>query len=313
MLAQGIATDTTHFLTANNLDDYSAWSFSKQTGTNGTFSNYNGINGNGLQIRYTFPPSGGSVNLEIPIGSSFTRSNPMAFFIYSTTSSDKLEIKFTDLDGSVFVVKPSLGKYSGKWNHVTAYLNNTTYDRGGNTTFDTPSKFSLAISGSTLSSGTVFIDEIGQGKAGLASSFQPIIDPDSELDGIGFAQRLDTVIQLEDSLVLKHLEALQDQSTTAANLMPTYSLQSKVFPNPFTTTLTINYQADSNSPITINIYNSEGLKVKTIENKDVSGGNYSVSWDGTDADGEKVDHGVYLVQLIVGKHIENARILYLKE
>lgn len=312
-MAQGVANDTTHYLVANNLDDYSAWSFSKQIRTNGTVSNYNGINGDGLQIRYSFPPSGGWVNLEIPIGSSFTRSNPMAFFIYSTNSSDKLEIKFTDQDGSVFNVKPSLGKYSGGWNHVTAYLKNTTYDLGGDTTFNTPSKFSLAISGVALSSGTIFLDEIGSGIAGLASSFQPTIDPDSEFSEIDFAQRHDTVIQPKAPLVLKHLQALQVQSTTAVNLMPTNLLHLTVFPNPFTTTLTINYQAGSNSPITINIFNNDGLKVKTIENKDVSGGNYSVFWDGTDADGKKVNPGVYLVQLVSGKQKENVRVLYFKE
>ena len=313
VMAQGVATDTTHYLLAGNLDDYSAWSFSKQTGTSGTLSNYHGINGNGLQIRYTFPPSGGWVNLEIPIGSSFTQSNPMVFFIYSTNSSDKIEIKFTDQDGSLFDVKPSLAKYSGGWNHVTAYLNNTTYDWGGNPTFDTPSKFSLAISGIALSSGTVFFDEIGIGKTGLLSSFQPTIDPDSQLVGAGFAQRRDLGVQPEDPLVLKYLEALQDQSTTDGNLLPNYSLQLTVFPNPFTTSLSINYKAGINSPIAVNIFNSDGIKVKTIENKDVSDGNYSLNWDGKDAEGKKVNPGVYLVQLVSGKHIESARVLYLKE
>jgi len=232
-MAQGIATDTTKYLLADNLDNYSAWSFSKQSGTNGTVSNYNGINGNGLQISYTFPPSGGWVNLEIPIGSSFTMLNPMVFFIYSTNSSDKLEIKFTDNDGSVFDVKPSLGKYFGSWNHVTAYINNSNYDWGGNSTFDTPTKFSIAISGVALSSGRVFLDEIGPGKAGLTSSFPPTIDPDSKLAGIGFTQRRDTAITLEDPLVLKYLEALQDQSTIARNLVPTYlgGLQAHTFNN----------------------------------------------------------------------------------
>lgn len=220
--AQGVATDTTPYLLGNNLDYYSTWSFSKQTGTLGTVSNYNGINGNGLKVSYTFPASGGWVNLEIPIGTTFTKSNPLVFFIYTSSASAYLEIKLIDNDGSVFYVKPSLSKYSGGWHHVTAYLDNTNYAWGGNTTFDTPSRFSLAISGSGAGSGTVYFDEIGIGKAGLASSFLPTIDPDSELAGVGFAQRRDAAITPEDPLVLTYLKELQDQSTIAGNLVPTY-------------------------------------------------------------------------------------------
>src|ERR1035437_6214053 len=75
--AQRVTTDTTNYLLANSMDIYSAWSFSKQTGTNGSLSNYNGLNGDGLRINYTFPSTGGWVNLEIPFGSSYTKTNPV--------------------------------------------------------------------------------------------------------------------------------------------------------------------------------------------------------------------------------------------
>src|SRR5512133_2143282 len=99
---QGVPTDTTPYLATGNLDNYAAWSFSKQSGTIGTVSKYNGLNGNGLRIGYTFPASGGWVNLEIPSGNSFTKASPFVFHIYSTNSTDHLEIKFIDQDGSVF-------------------------------------------------------------------------------------------------------------------------------------------------------------------------------------------------------------------
>jgi len=220
--AQGTSTDTTNYLLGGSFDNYSAWSFSKQTGTNGTLSNYNGLNGDGLQINYTFPSTGGWVNLEIPIGSAYTNANPLVFFISAANSTDKLEIKFIDSDGSVFDLKPSLGKYSVGWYHVTAYLSNASYDWGGNSTFNTPSRFSIAISGPSASSGTVYLDEIGIGKPGLASSFLPTIDPNSELTGTGFIQRRDLSITPEDPLVLKFLEGLQDYSTIAKNIVPTY-------------------------------------------------------------------------------------------
>lgn len=231
--AQGLAADTTNYLQAGNLDNYLAWSFSKQSGTTGTITNFSGLNGNGLKVNYTFPSSGGWVNLEISVGAAFTRSNPMVFFIYTTPSTANLEIKFIDKDGSVFDVRPSLSKYANGWHQVTAYLDNTAYAWGGNPTFDIPAKFSLAISAPAACSGTVYFDQTGIGKAGLPSSFMSTIDPNSQLPGIGFAQRRDTAMTGEDPLVLKYLEQMQDQGSPATLLLPTYygGVQAQTFNN----------------------------------------------------------------------------------
>ena len=231
--SQGVTIDTTSYLMAGNLDNYAAWSFSKQSGTLGTVSNYNGLNSNGLRVSYTFPSSGGWVNLEIPIGSAFTRSTPMVFHIYSAHATDYLEIKFIDQDGSVFDLRPSLDKYVGSWHHITAYLSNTSHAWGGNASFDTPVKFSLAISGTGASSGSVYFDEIGIGKAGLPSSFQPTIDPNSEMPGTGFAQRRAEAMTAEDLLVLEYLKQMQDKGSPSAQLLPTYytGLQAQTFNN----------------------------------------------------------------------------------
>ncbi|MGE5393773.1 MAG: T9SS type A sorting domain-containing protein [Candidatus Saccharibacteria bacterium] len=231
--AQGLSSDTASYLLDGNLDTYSAWSFSKQSGTLGAVANYAGINGNGLKVTYTFPSTGGWVNLEIPLAASFTRSNPMVFFIEATPSAANLEIKFIDKDGSVFDVRPSLSKYANGWYQVTAYLDNTSYAWGGNPTFDIPAKFSLAISAQGSESGTVYFDEIGIGKAGLPSSFLPTIDPNSLLAGIGFTQRRDTALTPEDPLVLQYLKQLQDQGSPTAALLPTYygGIQAQTFNN----------------------------------------------------------------------------------
>lgn len=219
---QGITSDTTNYLANGNMDNYKSWSFARQTGATGTLNTFAGLHGDGLKIDYNFPASGGWVNLEIPVGSIFTKNNPLVFFVYSASTAGKLEIKFIDSDGSVFMVKPALSNYSGNWVHVAAYIDNTSYAWGGNSSFGTPAKFSIAVSGENSSSGTVYIDEVGVGKPGLASSFLPTTDPNSELAGVGFAQRRDTIITPEDPLVLAYLENLQDQSTSSGKLVPTY-------------------------------------------------------------------------------------------
>lgn len=231
--AQGVASDTTRYLLAGNLDNYTAWSLSKQAGSVASVSNYSGLNGDGLKVNYSFPLSGGWINLEIPIPSAFTKSNPFVFYIYSINQNANLEIKFIDNDGSVFDVRPALSKYVNGWHAVTAYLDNTSYAWGGNSTFEVPAKFSLAISASGAGDGTVYFDEIGVGKAGLPSSFLPTIDPNSQLSGIGFIQRRDTAMIAEDPLVLTYLEQLQDQGSVAAVLLPTYygGIQAQTFNN----------------------------------------------------------------------------------
>lgn len=220
--AQGLPSDTTSYLLQGNLDNYSEWSFSRQTGSSGTLGSYSGLNGNGLKVSYSFPSSGGWVNLEIPVGNLFTRSHPLVFFVHTTPSTATLEIKLIDRDGSVFNVNPFLNKYANGWHPVTAYLDNMSYAWGGNPTFDIPSRFSLAISAPVASSGTVYFDEVGIGKAGLPSSFLPTVDPNSQLPGIGFIQRRDTVLTAEDPLVLKYLQLLQDYGSPSQALLPTY-------------------------------------------------------------------------------------------
>lgn len=236
-LAQGVPSDTTSYLLGANLDSWPAWSFSRQTGTMGAVSNFSGIEGNGLRVTYTFPASGGWVNLEIPMPAAYTKAHPMVFFIFTASSYGQLEIKFTDTDGSVFAVQPPLRSYAGKWAAVTTYLDNTSYAWGGNDTFGTPARFSLAISAQGAANGTVFFDQIGIGQPGLPSSFLPTIDPNSTLSGIGFAQRRDLALTPEDPLVLQYLKALQDQSTPDRQLVPTYKggVQAQTFNNCLTT------------------------------------------------------------------------------
>lgn len=234
--SQSIPADTTNYLASKSLDSYTGWSFSRQTGTSGSVANFNGLHGDGLKLDFNFPASGGWVNLEVPVGTSFSVSNPFVFFIYSTTAVGKLEIKFIDRDGSVFWIKPALSNYAGRWTHVCAYLENAGYAWGGDSKFDTPAKFSIAISNDAAGSGTIYLDETGVGKLNLPSSFLPTLDPNYNLPGIGFDQRRDTTLTPEDPLVLAYLGNLQDFSSNRKQLVPTYwkGLQAQTFNNCLT-------------------------------------------------------------------------------
>ncbi len=72
---------------------------------------------------------------------------------------------------------------------------------------------------------------------------------------------------------------------------------SQNYPNPFNPTTVINFSVPVESNVTITIYNMLGQTVATIVNQEVTPGNYTVTWNGTDDSGLKVSSGIYLYEL----------------
>ncbi|MCF8381233.1 MAG: T9SS type A sorting domain-containing protein [Bacteroidales bacterium] len=210
-------SDTTDYLYSSSWDNKLLWNLNYPTGSSATVDNFNGINNDGISVSFSFPASGGWFDLSKTVEESYDLNKPMVFFVKST-STDILELKFTDIDGSVFGVKTNLIDYNDEWKHIVVYLENTSYWWGGDSKFDKISKFSVAVSGN--GSGYLWLDEIGIGKEGLQTSFPSTYDPDSTLSGIGFAQRRDASMVEEDSLVLEYLKVLQDVSSPARQIIP---------------------------------------------------------------------------------------------
>jgi len=69
------------------------------------------------------------------------------------------------------------------------------------------------------------------------------------------------------------------------------------YPNPFTYQTTINYSLTSDQKVDVSIYNSYGQKSKTLVSAELSEGEYSVTWNGTDNSGSEVPKGMYMVQI----------------
>lgn len=216
-LSQGVTSDTVNYLSSQNWDDNSLWNLSQNSDVTAAKANFNGLHGNGIAVTYTFPTQGDWFDLNIPLPDTFQSTNSIAFFVKSSNTSNNLELKFTDTDGSTFRRVVPMSRFSN-WEHVVIYLDDMQYAWGGNSTFDQFSSFSIAASG--IGSGTLWIDEAGIGKDTLKSTFSPVYDPDSTLAGIGFLQRRDSFMKPEDTLVLKYLEVLQDISSTNMALLP---------------------------------------------------------------------------------------------
>ena len=72
------------------------------------------------------------------------------------------------------------------------------------------------------------------------------------------------------------------------------------YPNPFNPSTEITYSLNSDSHITLTVYNLVGQKVNVLENKIQAAGMHTVQWNGTDLTGHPVSSGVYLYTLESG-------------
>lgn len=69
------------------------------------------------------------------------------------------------------------------------------------------------------------------------------------------------------------------------------------FPNPFTGQTTIYYSLAEAQKVEVSVYNAAGQKTNVLVSKNLAGGNYSVTWDGTNLSGSTVPKGLYFVQI----------------
>lgn len=70
------------------------------------------------------------------------------------------------------------------------------------------------------------------------------------------------------------------------------------YPNPFNNSTNIVFNLpEANKGVKVNIYNSIGESVGTIELGDLNGGACSVQWNGKDNYGRDVSSGIYFARL----------------
>ena len=89
------------------------------------------------------------------------------------------------------------------------------------------------------------------------------------------------------------------------------------FPNPFNPETWIPYQLSEDSPVSVSIYDTTGLLIRTLPLGYQSAGFYNsrgraAYWDGRNAFGESVASGVYFYQLRAGNYTALQRMVILK-
>jgi len=87
------------------------------------------------------------------------------------------------------------------------------------------------------------------------------------------------------------------------------------YPNPFNAITTIRYQLQQQmdpQPVELTIFNLLGERVTTLVNESQPGGMHTVSWDGTNKNGEKVSTGMYICQLKINNFRTSKRLLLIE-
>jgi len=84
------------------------------------------------------------------------------------------------------------------------------------------------------------------------------------------------------------------------------------YPNPFNPETTISYTVKDNIPVTIEIYNVKGQRVKTLVDEAKAAGTHSVVWKGVDDNNRAVSSGVYFFKMNAGKYSSTKKMIMMK-
>ncbi len=84
------------------------------------------------------------------------------------------------------------------------------------------------------------------------------------------------------------------------------------YPNPFNPITTINYALPKNGPVTLNVYDITGNKIRILVDQEQSAGYRSVVWDGRNNEGIEVNSGMYIFRITTGDYSDSRKMLMIK-
>lgn len=84
------------------------------------------------------------------------------------------------------------------------------------------------------------------------------------------------------------------------------------YPNPFNPSTSIRFQLAEPGRAVLNIFNVLGQKIRTLVDDHLPAGSHEVRWDARNDIGEPMGSGVYIYQLISGKHRQVRKMMFLK-
>lgn len=137
----------------------------------------------------------------------------------------------------------------------------------------------------------------------------------SDLDGDGKKDLVIPMSRYTQSIIYKFSYILKQDKPSdiseSSNIELSFeTIQS--YPNPFNSESTISFYVNETSIVQIKIFNSLGKEMNQLINKELSPGNYNISWDANDRLGNSLPSGVYLIVLKTKNSVKTFKSILLK-
>ena len=84
------------------------------------------------------------------------------------------------------------------------------------------------------------------------------------------------------------------------------------FPNPFVTETSVRFGVPRSGQVRLRILNASGRLVRTLADREMAPGSYTVGWDGLDAEGRSVATGVYFYVLETDDVVAERKVIRVK-
>ena len=100
-----------------------------------------------------------------------------------------------------------------------------------------------------------------------------------------------------DINIRSKISYLDELALASDNVIPNNVSLSNAYPNPFNPRTKIVYTLNNSGYISLNIYDLKGSKIKSLINKYQTPGTMSITWDGSNDNGQLVAAGMYIYMI----------------
>jgi hypothetical protein len=111
----------------------------------------------------------------------------------------------------------------------------------------------------------------------------------------------------EDTVTVNLATSINEIQNPEIDLSPNEIGDFKIYPNPFTSSVTIQYRLSQNTNISLRVFDIYGKLIAVLQNSKLSSGEHKSSFDGSN-----LSSGVYVIQLKTENQTETRKIVLMK-
>ena len=120
-------------------------------------------------------------------------------------------------------------------------------------------------------------------------------------------KNIPVVIIPEDTSSVNFVSSVNDDQNSGNNSTPSEIKNVTVFPNPFNSATTIQYEISENENVSIKVFDIFGHLVKNLFNANQTAGEHKINFDGNN-----LSEGIYIVEIRAANKISNRKLLHIK-